>query len=117
MWKGGISLKNLVKLRQQAGLSQQALADRFHLSQQTIHKYENGLAEPDIATLIELATFFGVSVDYLIGNDLKPLESRADLIASYTVEEQDFICEIRKLRPPMRSAFYSFLKNLSKTGA
>ncbi len=49
---------NLKKLRKEKGLTQQFLAEKFDLSQQSIYKYENNLAEPDIATLKELAEFF-----------------------------------------------------------
>ena len=45
------------------GLSQQALAEKFNLTQQFIYKYENGLAEPDIKSLKNFAIFFGISVD------------------------------------------------------
>lgn len=55
------------ELRQSRGLSQQALADMFLLSQQSIYKYEHGLAEPDIDMLRQMAEYFEVSVDYLIG--------------------------------------------------
>ncbi len=58
---------NLKKLRKEKGLTQQFLAEKFGLSQQSIYKYENNLAEPDIATLKELAEFFDTSVDYLVG--------------------------------------------------
>lgn len=60
-------MKNLKSLRQQKKLSQQKLADYLQLSQQSIYKYENGLAEPDLDTLIRMADFFDTSVDYLIG--------------------------------------------------
>jgi transcriptional regulator with XRE-family HTH domain len=60
-------MQNLKHLRQQHNLSQQKLADCLHLSQQTIYKYENGLAEPDFGTLTQMADFFQTSVDYLIG--------------------------------------------------
>ena len=56
------------ELRIEAGMSQTELASVLKISQQVIYKYENGLAEPDIAKLVEIAYFFGVSVDYLIGN-------------------------------------------------
>ena len=65
--KGDITLKNLRTLREERGLSQQKLADQFCLSQQSIYKYENGLAEPDLATLKQFANFFHTTVDYLIG--------------------------------------------------
>lgn len=60
-------MKNLRNLREERGLSQQKLADKFCLSQQSIYKYENGLAEPDFATLKQFANFFHTTVDYLIG--------------------------------------------------
>lgn len=70
---------NLRKLRKELGLSQQKLAEHFGISQQSIYKYENGLAEPDIAMLICMADYFCTSVDYLIGrideNSLQTLET------------------------------------------
>ena len=45
-------MKNLKKLRLSRNLSQQQLAFRLDLSQQTIYKYENQITEPDVATLI-----------------------------------------------------------------
>lgn len=61
-------VENLKKLRVEAGLSQQQLANVVGVSQQSINKYENHGVEPDIATLIVLADYFDTSVDYLIGN-------------------------------------------------
>lgn len=55
------------ELRNQKGISQQALADILHVTQQAIYKYEHGLAEPDIDTLITCAKYFETTVDYLIG--------------------------------------------------
>lgn len=60
-------MENIKKLRKEKGFSQQELAKRFHVSQQSIHKYENDLATPDFRLLIDMAEFFNTSVDYLIG--------------------------------------------------
>lgn len=60
-------VKNLRLLRQKNGMSQQQLADVLGISQQSVNKYENHNIEPDITTLITLANYFGVSVDFLIG--------------------------------------------------
>ena len=108
------SLKNLWLLRKNAGLSQQALGDRFHLSQQTIYKYENGLAEPDIEMLKRFASFFNVSVDFLIGNvaDL-PEDDEAGIALDYTLEEKDIVMQIRKLNPDVRRALTVFINKLS----
>ena len=61
-------MEKLRILREQAGLSQQKLADQLGLTQQSIYSYENGAYEPDIATLKRFAAYFDTSVDYLIGN-------------------------------------------------
>lgn len=61
-------MKNLKKLRKAHHLSQKQLAEYLHLSQQSVWKYENGVAEPDFQTLIGFSKLFHTSVDYLIGN-------------------------------------------------
>lgn len=61
-------MKHLKELREEKKLSQQKLATIINVSQQSIYKYENGLAEPDFDTLRNLANYFDVSVDYLIDN-------------------------------------------------
>ena len=60
-------IKNLRTLRTQKGVSQLQLANALGVSQQSINKYENHNVEPDIATLIAMASYFHTSVDYLIG--------------------------------------------------
>lgn len=107
------SLKNLWMLRKNAGLSQQALGERFNLSQQTIYKYENGLAEPDIDTLIRFASYFNVSVDFLIGNTAGDTVSKEPAQLDYTVEEKDFVLMIRKLNPDLRHALTAFLNDMT----
>ena len=65
-------IKNLKCLRQKAGISQQQLADIVLVSQQSINKYENHDIEPDIETLVRIADYFNVSLDYLVGRtDIK----------------------------------------------
>ncbi|MCH5180337.1 MAG: helix-turn-helix transcriptional regulator [Erysipelotrichales bacterium] len=50
----------LRKLRLEAGLSQEALADNVHISRSAIAKYENGNGNPSEETLKALAFYFGV---------------------------------------------------------
>lgn len=61
-------MKNLKKLRLERKLSQQKLAENFGITQQAIYNYENGITEPDIYMLKQLADFFHTSVDYLVGH-------------------------------------------------
>ncbi len=56
----------LVKLRKQAGLSQEELAEKLGISRQAISKWECGEASPDTDNLIALAQLYGVSLDELL---------------------------------------------------
>ena len=57
----------LKRLRNEAGLSQEQLAERLQLSRPAIGHYETGFRKPDLDTLQCIARFFGVSTDYLLG--------------------------------------------------
>lgn len=59
--------ENLKSLRLEKGLGQVALAQELKLSKGIISLWENGLREPNMSSLIVLAKFFGVSIDYLVG--------------------------------------------------
>ena len=67
--KWGDYMLRLQILRKQLNISQSELANKMQLSQQSISKYEQGSREPDISTLKQLAKFFNVSIDYLVGYD------------------------------------------------
>ncbi|MBR2477203.1 MAG: helix-turn-helix transcriptional regulator [Clostridia bacterium] len=56
----------LKELRKQRKLSQQKLAMDLDMSQNSISRYETGAHEADYATLIKIADYFGVSIDYLL---------------------------------------------------
>ena len=56
----------LKELRKKRGLSQQRLAMELNVNQNTISRYETGEREADYKSLIMLADYFGVSIDYLL---------------------------------------------------
>lgn len=60
----GERLKNL---RKEAGLTQDELANRTHLSQTAISNWEAGNRIPSIDYAIILAKYFFVTLDYLCG--------------------------------------------------
>ena len=62
----------LRELRKEKGLSQTQLANELGMIKQTYSNYENEKREPNIATLIKLADYFDVSVDYLIRHEKTP---------------------------------------------
>ena len=58
---------NLKILRLEKGLGQVELSQKLGLSKGIISLWENGLREPNMSSLIILAKFFGVTIDYLVG--------------------------------------------------
>ena len=56
----------LKELRIKRGVTQQRLAIELNLNQNSISRYESGLREADYQTLILLADYFQVSIDYLL---------------------------------------------------
>jgi transcriptional regulator with XRE-family HTH domain len=70
----------LKELREQRRLNQEGLALKLNVSQSTISAYEIGERVPDLETLIAIANFFNVSLDYLAGlSDLKQQIRQSDL--------------------------------------
>ncbi len=57
--------KNLMTLRKAKGMTQMQLAEEIHYSDKSISKWENGYALPSIDVLMDLAQYYGVTVDYL----------------------------------------------------
>lgn len=62
--------EKLRKLRIARQLSQEQLADKLQVSRQAISKWELGESIPDTENLILLSKFYGVSIDYLLLNEL-----------------------------------------------
>lgn len=74
--------KKIKQLRFKAGLTQEQLADKIGIGAQSVSKWENSVAMPDIATLPLIAEVFGVSIDDLfdLTNEqrLNRIENRLD---------------------------------------
>lgn len=64
--------KNLRRARKAAGLTQQQLADRLHVTRQSVSSWELGRTEPDLQTLSRLAGVFGTGAGALLGETGKP---------------------------------------------
>lgn len=58
--------RNLKRLRQRAGLTQDALAERLHVTRQAVSAWETGKNQPDVETLAALAEALGADVRELI---------------------------------------------------
>lgn len=54
-------------LREDADLTQSQLSKHLNISQRTYSHYENGTRDIPTAILIDIADFYQVSTDYLLG--------------------------------------------------
>lgn len=109
-----IIVRNLKRLRENKKMSQQKLASIINVSQQSIYKYENSLAEPDFGTLIELANYFNTSVDYLIGNTSinRKYENLND--EALSDNELQLVQEFRELPKNIQELIISFMAEYNK---
>ncbi len=65
-----MNLKDKLQLlRKQNGYSQEQLADKLGIARQTISKWENGQAMPEINGLILLSDLYGVTIDRIVKED------------------------------------------------
>ena len=112
LYRGAYFMKNLKSLRNEAGISQAALAEFVDSTQQAIHRYEHEDYEPDIATMKQLANFFNTSVDYLIGNT--EIRNKIEKIEKHDLnsEESDFIKKFRELSPKHKKSINIMLDTL-----
>ena len=62
--------EKLYNLRRKQGLSQEGLAEKLDCSRQVISKWENGTTVPDAKMLQKYSELFGVSIDYLLREDI-----------------------------------------------
>lgn len=61
--------EKLKHARLQANLTQEVVADKIHVSRQTISNWENGKSYPDIINVIELSDLYNISLDELLKGD------------------------------------------------
>ena len=66
----------LKKLREDKGITQLKLAMDLNMNQNNISRYENGTREADYETLIKLADYFDVSIDYLLERTDNPVANK-----------------------------------------
>lgn len=62
-------MKKLRDLRERKDLKQIDVARALNIAKNTYSNYENGNRSPDYETLLRIANFFDVSIDYLLETD------------------------------------------------
>lgn len=121
--------ERLKKEREIKGISQQELAKRLNLSQSTIAYYELDKKQPPHATLNKIASFFDISIDYLLGRTKQPVsqpsvqDEKIDYVVKAagepgTDERRKFalklVEELQKLPVEKQMSLYNFIKDMQK---
>lgn len=105
-----VILQRLKELRKQINISQKQLADVVQVSQQSINKYENHDVQPDLDTLMRLAAYFNVSVDYLIGFSDYPHSFVEQAGQALSNEELQFLSLFHKLSAEEKDSILTIMQ-------
>ncbi len=67
-----MKFKNLREIREDRDIKQKDIANVLNVSQNTYSQYETGIIPITAETLIKLADYYGVSIDYLLDRTDNP---------------------------------------------
>lgn len=70
--------ENLQKLRKEAHLSQEALAEKLNVTRQSVSKWESGASYPEMDKLFALCDIFQVELDTLLNKDVDHKEKKEE---------------------------------------
>ena len=99
----------LKQLREAKHINQQKLAMELNVTQAAISKYEKGLSEPDIEMLKKIASFFHVSVDYLIGfSDVPSMYLESEL----SIDDIQIINDFHSLNKIKKAKAQAYIQGL-----
>ena len=90
----------LKEIRENKGLSQLQVANDLDIHPMTYNGYENGKHEPNLKNLVKIASYFGVSVDFLLNYkknsnniNLALLTKKQQNLISLIVKSDDLTCD------------------------
>ncbi len=72
--------EKIKQLRQQNGITQEKLAEYLNITYQSVSKWENNNALPDVTLIVPLANFFGVTTDELFDRDDRTSEAEIEAL-------------------------------------
>ena len=104
----------LRNLRIERGLTPEELAVKLGTSVSLINQYESGRRSPTGKRQEELANFFDVDVDYLMGrSSIRKVDRYIDTTSGITDEEAELVARLRKLPPELSRAIAGFIHQLT----
>ena len=97
--------EKLKQKRNEAGLSQEVLAEKIGVSRQTVSNWENNRSYPDIGSVLRLSDLYGISLDELLKEDTnmrKHVEETAKLPARW----MKFLCGLTIALLPLNALLH-----------
>lgn len=101
--------RRLTQLRENKDLSKKQLAQILHVSDSCISQYEKGSSMPGYDTLLSISQYFGVSIDYLLGNPSKTSTFPLDGEFCSNIDYYTFLTHCSKLSPSKRQVLLSII--------
>jgi len=89
--------EKLQRLRQQAGMSQDALAERLHVSRQAVSRWERDETMPETDKVVMLADLFGVTTDYLLRKQTAETNRETETGAVHADDKHDWVDKLSRL--------------------
>lgn len=109
-------------LRLENNLTQKELAEKIQTSNKNIWAYENNISTPPAETLIKIADFFDVSLDYLLGREdddyIQPsivYHGQTNTPIILTKEEESLIYRYRSLTPALQQMLQETINTWEKS--
>lgn len=96
--------ERLLFLLEENGMSQKNLAEELHLAPTTLNGYIREHRQPDYNVLIQLAKYFDVTTDYLLG--VTEFRHRAE--GPLTAKEEGLVGTYRRLDPEEQDLVYEY---------
>lgn len=89
--------ENLRNLRKEKDFSQEYLAEKLKVSRQTISKWENATAMPDLKKLTEIAELFEIGINDLLGLDVSEESENRNNTIKIEYSSQKFEAQMQEL--------------------
>jgi len=109
-------MNRIRELRKQKDLTMKDLGNQIGVSESTVSLYENEKRQPDQDTLLRIADYFQVSIDYLLGRtDVQCIAMQSDQVlnASVTDEEMALLGYFRSMNKEARERTIWIAKTLA----
>lgn len=107
-------------LREKNALTQEELANKLGISRAALSHYETSRREPDYDTINKIATYFHVSIDYLLGRtnqpdrildqDVRDFADSLELSDEMILEKFSLTVDGTKLTPEEARRFIAFVR-------